>query len=316
MPFVKATCTNCNGNLEVDSAKDAAICPYCGTAYIVEKAINHYNTHNNIHADVVNVYGGRTADDLFALAQLHVRLDEQDKAINVLKNMMDVYPEDSRATMMLARIWLDYFQNRTSLYRNAYEKTMWEIFSRVNWTTFWNRAVVLNGEQYKEMMERELDPICVRIQNGELREIDDDLIEDIYGIYTSGKWVPNCVLTLFKNSQLLADEFCRIEEQFGNKLVRNYLEKIYGVIACSSDSWRELRNARVLYICGNYVFIENQYYNSNVIYFRIMNMNKSDCLKKLEERLMMIEKDRVCTVCFNGIIGRFSRRCSQCNRKF
>ena len=39
MALAKAVCTNCGGNLEIDNVKDAATCPYCGTAYIVEKAI-------------------------------------------------------------------------------------------------------------------------------------------------------------------------------------------------------------------------------------------------------------------------------------
>ena len=50
MPLVQAKCTNCGSNLEIDNTKDAAICPYCGTAFIVEKAINNYNTTNQIHA--------------------------------------------------------------------------------------------------------------------------------------------------------------------------------------------------------------------------------------------------------------------------
>lgn len=62
MPFVQAKCTNYGANLEVDRDKDAAICPYCNSAYIVEKAINNYNTINNIHADVVNVYGSANSD--------------------------------------------------------------------------------------------------------------------------------------------------------------------------------------------------------------------------------------------------------------
>lgn len=62
MPFVQAKCTNCGANLEVDRDKDAVICPYCNSAYIVEKAINNYNTTNNIHADVVNVYGSANSD--------------------------------------------------------------------------------------------------------------------------------------------------------------------------------------------------------------------------------------------------------------
>lgn len=62
MPLVQAKCTNCGANLEIDNTKDAAICPYCGTAFIVEKAISNYNTTNQIQAGVVNVYGGNGAD--------------------------------------------------------------------------------------------------------------------------------------------------------------------------------------------------------------------------------------------------------------
>lgn len=62
MPLVQAKCTNCGANLEIDNTKDAAICPYCGTVFIVEKAINNYNTTNQIHAGTVNIYGGNSAD--------------------------------------------------------------------------------------------------------------------------------------------------------------------------------------------------------------------------------------------------------------
>lgn len=62
MPLAQAKCTNCGANLTVDNTKDAAICPFCGTPYVVEKAINNYNVTNNIRADVVNVYGGISAD--------------------------------------------------------------------------------------------------------------------------------------------------------------------------------------------------------------------------------------------------------------
>lgn len=62
MPFVQAKCTNCGANLSVDDSKDAAICPYCQTAYIVEKAINHFNVTNHIHGEVVNVIGGANED--------------------------------------------------------------------------------------------------------------------------------------------------------------------------------------------------------------------------------------------------------------
>ena len=60
MPLVQAKCTNCGSNLEVDKTKDAAICPFCGTPYIVEKAINYFITING--ASVETTIGKNNSD--------------------------------------------------------------------------------------------------------------------------------------------------------------------------------------------------------------------------------------------------------------
>ena len=44
--LVSAKCTNCGANIEVDKGKEAGICPHCGSAYIVEKAINNFISNN------------------------------------------------------------------------------------------------------------------------------------------------------------------------------------------------------------------------------------------------------------------------------
>lgn len=62
MPLVQAKCTNCGANIQVDDAKEAAICEYCGTPFIVEKAVNNYHTTNNIQADTVNIFSGGKPD--------------------------------------------------------------------------------------------------------------------------------------------------------------------------------------------------------------------------------------------------------------
>ena len=46
MGLVPAKCTSCCGTLEVDAELKAAICPHCGSAYIVQEAINQYNVTN------------------------------------------------------------------------------------------------------------------------------------------------------------------------------------------------------------------------------------------------------------------------------
>ncbi len=46
-PLVPAICTQCGARLEVDPSQEAAICKYCGTPFIVERAINNYNNYYN-----------------------------------------------------------------------------------------------------------------------------------------------------------------------------------------------------------------------------------------------------------------------------
>ena len=61
MGLVNAKCTNCGGILQVDDSKEAAICPFCESAYIVEKAINNYNINitNNVNFNnaTINING-------------------------------------------------------------------------------------------------------------------------------------------------------------------------------------------------------------------------------------------------------------------
>ena len=39
MALMEAKCTNCGGKLQIDNKKEAAVCPYCGSTFIVEKGI-------------------------------------------------------------------------------------------------------------------------------------------------------------------------------------------------------------------------------------------------------------------------------------
>lgn len=66
--LVKAQCTNCGGNLEVDNTKEAAICPFCNTPYVVEKAINQFNVSNSrirVEKANINITNTLDADTMF-----------------------------------------------------------------------------------------------------------------------------------------------------------------------------------------------------------------------------------------------------------
>lgn len=69
--LVKGVCPQCGGQLEVDPAQDAAVCPYCGTPYVVSKAVNNFNVQNAHidHVDHVNVDLKGSVQSLIGLAE-------------------------------------------------------------------------------------------------------------------------------------------------------------------------------------------------------------------------------------------------------
>lgn len=55
MPIVPAKCTQCGGNIEVNTSQELGVCKYCGMTFIIEKAINNYNTYiSNVNVNIEN----------------------------------------------------------------------------------------------------------------------------------------------------------------------------------------------------------------------------------------------------------------------
>ena len=92
MAFVAAKCTQCGADLQVDKTKEAANCEHCGSAFIVEKAINNYNVANaQINAQTVNVQMGATEQSLIDYANRFVDSNPKE-AIKTYKNALKVNP--------------------------------------------------------------------------------------------------------------------------------------------------------------------------------------------------------------------------------
>ena len=77
-----AICTQCGGKLEVDPSQEAAVCPFCGTPFIVEKAINNYNTinvNNTVH-NTVHVQHGKKGIFQSATELINNQLEREQNA--------------------------------------------------------------------------------------------------------------------------------------------------------------------------------------------------------------------------------------------
>ena len=108
MPFVQAKCPNCGGFLAVDNSKDAAICQFCNTPFVVEKAINNYNINIsgnvNVEKATINVEGAPSVINLLIRAHSFVLSKEYDKAISYYNRVLDIDPLNSEAKECIEKI--------------------------------------------------------------------------------------------------------------------------------------------------------------------------------------------------------------------
>ena len=97
--LVPAICTQCGGQVEVDPSQEAAVCKYCGTPFIVEKAIQNYTVqHATIeHVDTVNIQQKSAAESFFGFlgAQMSesraVRKEERREARAASREMQKMF---------------------------------------------------------------------------------------------------------------------------------------------------------------------------------------------------------------------------------
>ncbi|MBR5420943.1 MAG: hypothetical protein IK115_07345 [Lachnospiraceae bacterium] len=104
MPLVKASCTNCGGILQVDKDRDAAICPFCKTPYVVEKAIMQFVTKNTNYIQNATFADPDPAREvLIRRGIVQLELKEVGSAAETFEKMTKTYPEDHRGWLGL---WL------------------------------------------------------------------------------------------------------------------------------------------------------------------------------------------------------------------
>jgi len=98
--FVPARCTNCGGILQVDPNQEAAVCQFCHTPFIVEKAISNYNVtvagNMQIANATVNVQG-LDVKNLLSRAEEFVAQKKYRKAKEYFNKVLDIDINNSEA---------------------------------------------------------------------------------------------------------------------------------------------------------------------------------------------------------------------------
>lgn len=127
MPLVPAKCTMCGAVLKIESNQEATVCQYCGNAFIVEKAINHYNTYdsiaNNVTADAGFISQESEKEQLNKNAETYIKLCNLPKALSYYSQLVEKYPDDYRGWwgLIYYRDWSDLSLD------SARERLAWDL---------------------------------------------------------------------------------------------------------------------------------------------------------------------------------------------
>lgn len=125
MPFVQAKCPECGGLVEVDNEKRAGLCQHCGQPFVVEDAIqtfntyyqttNNYNTtHNYGEGAVVNVYENKeNIDNLILRIQQYLTDKNWDKVNEYCEKALDINPKNALIYLykLMAEIYVSDFKD-------------------------------------------------------------------------------------------------------------------------------------------------------------------------------------------------------------
>jgi len=81
-----AICTQCGASVEVDPKQEAAVCEYCRTPFIIDKAIKSYNLQNATvsHVDSINIIKTGAVESVLNFADKQItRIAEEEKVQRV-----------------------------------------------------------------------------------------------------------------------------------------------------------------------------------------------------------------------------------------
>jgi ribosomal protein L7/L12 len=120
MPIVPAKCTQCGANIDIDSTRDAGICQYCGTAFITEKAINHFNNTYNIQNATIHV-SGVDIENLLIRAVQFEKKNDREKALEYYNRVLDIDAFRVEALEGIERLSQVYF-GKVALKHDEVEK--------------------------------------------------------------------------------------------------------------------------------------------------------------------------------------------------
>ena len=179
--LVPAKCTSCNASLDVDPSKDAALCPYCGTPFIVEKAIQQFiTTHktvNNIQTAIIQ--NGFSEEKYVENGIMQIKLERYQDALNTFEKMSQDYPNNWKSWFGISVI--DNIMSHTP-FLSIMTATSYSIIPQQmkdfigDGYVYWEENCIMEFEKKKEAVRQEMQYRSRRISNCNLTIRQNDLL--------------------------------------------------------------------------------------------------------------------------------------------
>lgn len=176
MPLVSAKCTNCGANLEVDNTKDAAICPYCGTPYIVEKAINYVINNTNVSNVITNstvfISNGIQTDANYHFKTCinYLKMGQEKKAQDSIVEARKIEPDNGKYYfyhMIIQNCGLEEYFNKYSKYQS------WEVeFLKEGFNIACRYLSAAMGLGYAKIFDKERCKLYCNVTNDGITHVD------------------------------------------------------------------------------------------------------------------------------------------------
>lgn len=167
MPLVPAICTQCGARLEVDPNCEAAICKYCNTPFITEKAINNYNTTyvtniGHLHADVIHINDDSSRDSRVKSGETFLKFNDYTSAEEVFSKLTKECPYDYRGWWGLVRVYSRKFTD-FSIGRPELSKMK----------SMYDKACTVATPQEKSAMDAEYKPYSAQLERRLSERLND-----------------------------------------------------------------------------------------------------------------------------------------------
>lgn len=334
MPLVDAKCTNCGAPLKVDNTKDAAICEFCGSAYIVKNAIQNYKYYvtNNISANnvIISSKGDIEKERLLSNAIKFVELGEYKKADELLLNIMNDYPGDYRGYWEYYR--LNYLEYNYTVEKYAQKAIYLNPLIKKDYNCLWisfTEKIIAKGLNYGDTIIKKI------IKNKPINDIIGKFKEEI---------ISNLIKQLESNDFTGINQLCKGEDYLAREIPAVFSHpRLTPVFQEGANTGDILRNTPILAkklfrTNDNQIKVESSYITlygfdgySVTICFALGNIvgvcypertayDSAHCFFHLTPNTVFVPerirrmKSNKCQFCGGTFKGLFTKICSKCGK--